>query len=161
MKRSGSLKGEKTVQVDESAGQGHEGDVRHRDFEEMRKRHYEMSGVKGMLGYDSHFSLSLYPSPFFPNQYDTKRLTRVTCPDTPPKNSKPWTRTTMMRGNQPLCPSSIIGSSTVPKMLVSTSKILIDKTVLPATLPRTSDTKCKMKRPSCLSRNKMARLAER
>ena len=50
MKRSGSLKGEKTVQVDESAGQGHEGDVRHRDFEEMRKRHYEMSGVKGMLG---------------------------------------------------------------------------------------------------------------
>ena len=50
MKRSGSLKGEKSVQVDEDAARRHEGEVRHRDFEEMRKRHYEMRGVKGMLG---------------------------------------------------------------------------------------------------------------
>ena len=57
IKRSGSLKGEKTVQVDPEApdGKGHDGTVRHRDFEEMRKRHYEMKDVKGLLGYVSFF----------------------------------------------------------------------------------------------------------
>lgn len=50
--RSGSVKGEKTVVVDPEApdGKGHDGTVRHRDFEEMRKRHYEMKDVKGLLG---------------------------------------------------------------------------------------------------------------
>ncbi|KAL9127781.1 MAG: hypothetical protein Q9217_003411 [Psora testacea] len=53
MKRSGSVKGEKTVQVDAEApdGKGHDGMVRHRDFEEMRKRHYEMKDIKGLLGH--------------------------------------------------------------------------------------------------------------
>ena len=52
MKRSGSLKGEKTVQVDPEApdGKGHDGTIRHKDFEEMRKKHYEMKDVKGLLG---------------------------------------------------------------------------------------------------------------
>ena len=51
--RSGSLKGEKQVQVDTDApdGKGHDGTIRHKDFEEMRKKHYEMKNVKGMLGY--------------------------------------------------------------------------------------------------------------
>ena len=50
--RSGSVKGEKTVVVDPEApdGKGHDGTVRHRDFEEMRKKHYEMKDVKGLLG---------------------------------------------------------------------------------------------------------------
>ena len=63
IKRSGSVKGEKSVQVDEPAGDKgrHDGEVRHRDFEEMRKRHYEMSGVKGMLGY-VFLPPSLFPS---------------------------------------------------------------------------------------------------
>ena len=49
---SGSVKGEKQVVVDADApdGKGHDGTVRHKDFEEMRKRHYEMKDVKGMLG---------------------------------------------------------------------------------------------------------------
>ncbi|KAL9098663.1 MAG: hypothetical protein Q9163_005717 [Psora crenata] len=52
MKRTASLKGEKTVQVDPQApdGKGHDGTVRHKDFEEMRKRHYEMKDIKGLLG---------------------------------------------------------------------------------------------------------------
>ena len=55
--RSGSLKGEKTVVVDAEApdGKGHDGTVRHKDFEEMRKKHYEMKDVKGLLGYVSSF----------------------------------------------------------------------------------------------------------
>lgn len=53
MKRSGSVKGEKTVQVDDEApdGKGHDGTERHRDFEELRKRHYEMKDIKGLLGW--------------------------------------------------------------------------------------------------------------
>ncbi|KAL2055128.1 hypothetical protein ABVK25_004466 [Lepraria finkii] len=53
--RSGSVKGEKTVVVDPEApdGKGHDGTVRHRDFEEMRKRHYEMKDVKGLLGHSA------------------------------------------------------------------------------------------------------------
>ncbi len=52
IQRSGSVKGEKQVVVDGEApdGKGHDGTVRHKDFEEMRKRHYEMKDVKGMLG---------------------------------------------------------------------------------------------------------------
>ena len=52
IERSGSLKGEKQVQVDPEApdGKGHDGTVRHRHFEEMRKKHYEMKDIKGMLG---------------------------------------------------------------------------------------------------------------
>lgn len=51
--RSGSLKGEKQVHVDTDApdGKGHDGTVRHRDFEELRKKHYEMKNIKDMLGY--------------------------------------------------------------------------------------------------------------
>ena len=52
IQRSGSVRGEKQVVVDADApdGKGHDGTVRHRDFEEMRKKHYEMKDVKGMLG---------------------------------------------------------------------------------------------------------------
>jgi len=52
LERSGSVKGEKQVVVDGEApdGKGHDGTVRHRDFEELRKRHYEMKDVKGLLG---------------------------------------------------------------------------------------------------------------
>ena len=52
IERSGSVKGEKQVQVDSDApdGKRHDGTVRHKDFEEMRKKHYEMKDVKGMLG---------------------------------------------------------------------------------------------------------------
>lgn len=54
--RSGSSKGEKQVVVDEK---GHEDNVglsteereKHRKFEEMRKKHYEMKEVKGLLRY--------------------------------------------------------------------------------------------------------------
>ena len=51
--RSGSVKGEKSVVVDDEApdGKRHDGNVRHKDFEEMRKKHYEMKDVKGLLGY--------------------------------------------------------------------------------------------------------------
>lgn len=53
--RSGSLKGEKSVVVDDEApdGKGHDGIVRHKDFEEMRKKHYEMKDVKGLLGHSA------------------------------------------------------------------------------------------------------------
>ena len=52
LSRSGSVKGEKQVVVDDEApdGKGHDGTVRHRDFEEMRKKHYEMKDIKGLLG---------------------------------------------------------------------------------------------------------------
>lgn len=58
--RSGSFKGEKQVVVDpvvdglSGHGEGNlsaEEDEKHRRFEEMRKRHYEMRDVKGLLGY--------------------------------------------------------------------------------------------------------------
>ena len=60
--RSGSLnKGEKQVVVDpsvdaegghgEQAGWSKEEKEKHRRFEEMRKKHYEMKDVKGLLGY--------------------------------------------------------------------------------------------------------------
>ncbi|MCJ1247922.1 hypothetical protein MMC30_005137 [Trapelia coarctata] len=60
--RSGSLKGEsKSVMVDDSGDDGvHDGEMagwskeereKHRRFEEMRKRHYEMKNIKGMLGH--------------------------------------------------------------------------------------------------------------
>lgn len=47
-----SAKGEKSVVVDDEAPDGkvHDGHVRHKDFEEMRKKHYEMKDVKGLLG---------------------------------------------------------------------------------------------------------------
>jgi len=53
--RSGSIRGEKTVVVDPEApdGKGHDGNVRHKDFEEMRKKHYEMKDVKGLLGHSA------------------------------------------------------------------------------------------------------------
>ena len=58
--RSGSLKGEKQVVVDPSANDGGHGEYvgssaeereKHRHFEEMRKKHYEMKDIKGLLGY--------------------------------------------------------------------------------------------------------------
>ncbi|CAD6583677.1 MAG: hypothetical protein ASARMPREDX12_001341 [Alectoria sarmentosa] len=47
--------GEKSVVVDDEApdGKGHDGNVRHKDFEEMRKKHYEMKEVKGLLGHSA------------------------------------------------------------------------------------------------------------
>lgn len=53
--RSGSVKGEKTVVVDpeadgEAVKKDHDGNVRHKEFEEMRKKHYEMKDIKGLLG---------------------------------------------------------------------------------------------------------------
>ena len=53
IERSGSMKGEKQVVVDADApdGKKHDGMERHRDFEEMRKKHYEMKDVKELLGY--------------------------------------------------------------------------------------------------------------
>ena len=62
--RATSLKGEKQVVVDplvddglgghgEGSLDGEEGE-KHRRFEEMRKRHYEMRDVKGLLGYLPH-----------------------------------------------------------------------------------------------------------
>lgn len=56
--RSSSVKGEKQVVVDTSGDQEgeHDGVVRHREFEEMRKKHYEMKDVKGLLGYASRLS---------------------------------------------------------------------------------------------------------
>lgn len=50
--QSGGVKGEKSVVVDDDAPDGkvHDGNVRHKDFEEMRKKHYEMKDVKGLLG---------------------------------------------------------------------------------------------------------------
>ena len=54
IQRSSSVKGEKQVVVDPSAEDDgdHDGIVRHKEFEEMRKRHYEMKDVKGLLGYE-------------------------------------------------------------------------------------------------------------
>ncbi|KAI9802341.1 MAG: hypothetical protein M1833_001847 [Piccolia ochrophora] len=61
--RSGSLKGEKQVVVDPEAEPGldeHDAEYvglsreereKHRRFEEMRKKHYEMKDVKGLLGH--------------------------------------------------------------------------------------------------------------
>lgn len=54
--RSGSVKGEKQVVVDPEADgehvpKDHDGNVRHKEFEEMRKKHYEMKDIKGLLGY--------------------------------------------------------------------------------------------------------------
>ena len=59
--RSGSVKGEKQVVVDPSVdAEGGHGEMegwsreereKHRKFEEMRKKHYEMKEVKGLLGY--------------------------------------------------------------------------------------------------------------
>lgn len=54
--RSGSVKGEKTVVVDpeadgEAVKKDHDGNVRHKEFEEMRKKHYEMKDIKGLLGH--------------------------------------------------------------------------------------------------------------
>ena len=59
--RSSSVKGEKQVVVDPSAdAEGGHGEMagwsreeieKHRKFEEMRKKHYEMKEVKGLLGY--------------------------------------------------------------------------------------------------------------
>lgn len=49
--RSVSVKGEKqVVVVPEGEGAEHDGIVRHREFEEMRKKHYEMKDIKGLLG---------------------------------------------------------------------------------------------------------------
>jgi len=53
--RSGSVKGEKIVVVDpeadgEAVKKDHDGNVRHKEFEEMRKKHYEMKDIKGLLG---------------------------------------------------------------------------------------------------------------
>lgn len=53
--RSGSVKGEKSVVVDpqadgEAVQKDHDGNVRHKEFEEMRKKHYEMKDIKGLLG---------------------------------------------------------------------------------------------------------------
>ena len=54
--RSGSVKGEKQVVVDPEADgehipKDHDGNVRHKEFEEMRKKHYEMKDIKGLLGF--------------------------------------------------------------------------------------------------------------
>lgn len=53
IERSPSIKGEKQVVVDPSAEDDgdHDGTIRHKEFEEMRKKHYEMKEVKGLLGY--------------------------------------------------------------------------------------------------------------
>ena len=50
--RRGSVIGEKTVVMDEEAADGkvHDEAFRHKDFEEMRKKHYEMKDIKGLLG---------------------------------------------------------------------------------------------------------------
>ena len=63
--RSSSAKGEKQVVMDASGGEDddgeHDGTVRHREFEEMRKKHYEMGDVKGLL---RRYVLSLFISLF-------------------------------------------------------------------------------------------------
>ena len=53
--RSGSVKGEKSVVVDpeadgEAVKKDHDGNIRHKEFEELRKKHYEMKDIKGLLG---------------------------------------------------------------------------------------------------------------
>ena len=50
--RSTSVRGEKQVMVDPSGEEDgeHDGTVRHKEFEEMRKKHYEMKDVKNLLG---------------------------------------------------------------------------------------------------------------
>lgn len=65
--RSGSVKGDKQVVVDpaedglgghgEGAGWSAEEREKHRKFEEMRRKHYEMKEVKGLLGYGCFGSL--------------------------------------------------------------------------------------------------------
>lgn len=61
--RSSSAKGEKQVVMDASGGDDddgeHDGTVRHKEFEEMRKKHYEMGDVKGLL---RRYVLSLFVS---------------------------------------------------------------------------------------------------
>ena len=50
--RSSSAKGEKQVVMETSGAEDdgeHDGTVRHKEFEEMRKKHYEMGDVKGLL----------------------------------------------------------------------------------------------------------------
>jgi protein phosphatase inhibitor 2 len=91
--RSASQRGEKQVVVDPlpddglgGHGEGYlsrEESEKHRKFEEMRKRHYEMRDVKGLLGYVAHDPL---PS----------RI-RLMIHTGTPKNSTPWTRMTMGR----------------------------------------------------------------
>lgn len=56
---SGSSRGEKQVVVDEpghgdNVGLSMEEREKHRKFEELRKKHYEMKEVKGLLGYVAH-----------------------------------------------------------------------------------------------------------
>ena len=41
---------DKDAEIEEKDAGGHEGQDRHKDFEDMRKRHYEMKGIKGILG---------------------------------------------------------------------------------------------------------------
>lgn len=70
--RSSSAKGEKQVVVDASEDDGgeHDGTVRHREFEEMRKKHYEMGDVKSLLsrcGADFSFSHTHSLSPHSPS----------------------------------------------------------------------------------------------
>ncbi|MCJ1241519.1 hypothetical protein MMC14_009524 [Varicellaria rhodocarpa] len=67
LSRSGSVKGEKQVVVDpaadadgghgEMAGWSREEIEKHRKFEEMRKKHYEMKEVKGLLGHPENVDI--------------------------------------------------------------------------------------------------------
>ena len=94
--RSGSIRSEpKSVVVDpaaEEAGHGEEASwskeekEKHRQFEERRKRHYEMKDVRGLLGYDSCgiriFSI-FYPQPPLqrrvrPEAFTTFYVTKLT-----------------------------------------------------------------------------------
>lgn len=67
--RSSSAKGEKQVVMETSGAEDdgeHDGTVRHKEFEEMRKKHYEMGDVKGLLRRYVFFSpLFFSPFPFF------------------------------------------------------------------------------------------------
>ena len=84
--RTGSVKGEKSVVVDDEApdGKGHDGNVRHKDFEEMRKKHYEMKDVKGLLG-------SVVPI------LDRQRGVLTAVIGIPQRSSKRWMRTKTSR----------------------------------------------------------------
>lgn len=72
--RSSSAKGEKQVVMDASGedDREHDGTVRHKEFEEMRKKHYEMGDVKGLLRRYVYLRLSFLflsislPHPFSP-----------------------------------------------------------------------------------------------
>lgn len=67
--RSGSVKGDKQVVVDpaedglgghgENVGWSAEEREKHRKFEEMRKKHYEMKDVKGLLAYVDSVSTTM------------------------------------------------------------------------------------------------------